>query len=129
MPRSILIVDDDQDISLMLQDRLTSLGFFITTARDGEEGMSMLEVVAADGILLDMQMPVMDGLTMLERVRERYPSMPVIAMTAESNKNKLIQAMELGAQDYLLKPIDCDLLVTKCCRVFESVPMKCHENA
>ncbi len=113
----------------MLQDRLTSLGFFITTARDGEEGMSMLEVVAADGILLDMQMPVMDGLTMLERVRERYPSMPVIAMTAESNKNKLIQAMELGAQDYLLKPIDCDLLVTKCCRVFESVPMKCHENA
>lgn len=120
MSPSILVVEDEEDISLMLQDRLTSLGFYVTTASDGAEGIAMLDVVAVDGILLDMQMPVMDGLTMLEHVRERFPSIPVIAMSAELNKNKLIQAIEQGANDYLLKPIDVDLLSKKCSLIFSS---------
>ncbi len=128
MPRSILIVDDDQDIRLMLQDGLTFLGFYDTTARDGTEGMAMLKVWAIGGILLDMHMPVMNGVVMLEKVRERYPNIPVIAMTAESNKKMLIQAMDLGAQDYLIKPIDSNLLVKKCCTVFEPIQAKCHHK-
>jgi CheY-like chemotaxis protein len=76
--------------------------------------------MAVDGILMDIQMPVMDGLTMLKHVRERYPNIPVIAMSAELNKNKLIQAIELGANDYLLKPIDADLLAKKCSLIFSS---------
>lgn len=113
----------------MLQDRLTSLGFYVTTAKNGVEGIAMLNVLAVDGILLDMQMPSMDGLTMLAHARKLYPSIPVIAMTAESNKNTLVQAMELGARDFLLKPIDRDLLVKKCCTVFGSVQAKCHGEA
>lgn len=120
MSPSILVVEDEEDISLMLQDRLTSLGFYVTTASDGAEGIAMLDVVAIDGILLDMQMPVMDGLTMLKHRRERFPSIPVIAMSAELNKNKLIQAIEQGANDYLLKPIDVDLLSKKCSLIFSS---------
>ena len=120
MSLSILVVDDEQDISLMLHDRLTFLGFVVTTARDGAEGLAMLEVLVVDGILLDIQMPVMDGLTMLGQVRERFPCIPVIVMSAELNKKKLIKAMERGAHDYLLKPIDADLLAKKCCTVFGS---------
>ena len=120
MSLSLLVVEDEQDISLMLQDRLTFLGFYVTLAKNGADGIALLEVLAVDGILLDIQMPVMDGLTMLEHVRERYPSMPVIVMSADVNKDKLIQAMERGANDFLLKPIDVDLLAKKCSLIFSA---------
>jgi len=117
---SLLVVEDEEDISLMLQDRLMFLGFYVTVAGNGAEGMAILERLAVDGILMDIQMPVMDGLTMLKQVKEQYPNIPVIAMSAELNKNKLIQAIELGANDYLLKPIDADLLAKKCSLIFSS---------
>ena len=105
---------------MMLRDRLTFMGFVVTTAQDGAEGLAMLEVLVFDGILLDIQMPVMDGLSMLGKVRERFPCIPVIVMSAELNKKKLIQAIEMGAHDYLLKPIDADLLAQKCNTVFRA---------
>lgn len=120
MTLSLLVVEDEEDISLMLQDRLMFLGFYVTAAGNGAEGMAILERMAVDGILMDIQMPVMDGLTMIKQVKERYPNIPVIAMSAELNKNKLIQAIELGANDYLLKPIDADLLAKKCSLIFSS---------
>lgn len=120
MALSLLVVEDEEDISLMLQDRLMFLGFYVTVAGNGAEGMAILERLAVDGILMDIQMPVMDGLTMLKKVKEQYPNIPVIAMSAELNKNKLIQAIELGANDYLLKPIDADLLAKKCSLIFSS---------
>lgn len=114
MPSSILIVDDDEDISLMLKDRLMYLGFQVMTASHGAEGLAILEQMTVDGILLDIEMPIMDGLTMLDNVQEQYPKIPVIMMTAEQNQKKLIRAIDRGATDYLLKPIDIDLLAKKC---------------
>lgn len=108
----------------MLQDRLTLLGFHASTASHGAEGLAMFEILVFDGILLDIQMPVMDGLTMLDKIRERFPDMPVIMMTAEQNKERILQAMERGANDYLLKPIDLDLLEKKCQAVFGSTRAK-----
>jgi len=118
MALSILVVDDDHDVSLMLKDRLTFLGFFVMTARNGAEAMAMLKILTVDGILLDIQMPEMDGITMLEQLGGQRPGMPVIVMTAELNKKKLLQAMKRGATDYILKPIDADLLAQKCFTVF-----------
>lgn len=120
MSLSLLVVEDEEDISLLLQDRLMFLDFYVTLAKNGAEGLALLEVLAVDGILLDIQMPVMDGLTMLEQVRERYSSIPVLVMSAELNKDKLIQAMERGANDYILKPIDADLLAKKCSLIFSA---------
>jgi len=117
---SLLVVEDEEDISLLLQDRLVFLGFYVALAKNGAEGLALLEVLAVDGILLDIQMPVMDGLTMLDQVRARYSSIPIIVMSAELNKDKLIQAMERGANDYLLKPIDADLLAKKCSLIFSA---------
>ena len=118
MALSILVVEDEEDISLMLQDRLMFLGFYVTVAQNGAAGIAILERMAIDGILMDIQMPVMDGLTMLKHIQEQYPNIPVIAMSAEINKEKLIQAIELGANDYLLKPIDVNLLAKKCTLIF-----------
>ncbi len=120
MARSILVVEDEEDISLMLQDRLMYLGFYVTLAANGAEGIAILERMAIDGILMDIQMPVMDGISMLRRIQERYSNIPVIAMSAEANKDKLIQAIELGAIDYLLKPIDTNLLSKKCTLIFST---------
>ena len=115
---ALLIVEDEEDIRLMLEDRLTSLGYYVIVAQNGVEGLAMLERMAFDGILLDMQMPVMDGLTMLEHVKDEYPKLPVIAMGADFSKDKMIRAIELGANDYLFKPIDVDLLSKKCSLIF-----------
>jgi DNA-binding response OmpR family regulator len=120
MKPKILVVDDDHDIGLMLIDRLVFLGFHAVSASNGAEGLTLLEREAVDGILLDIQMPVMDGLTMLDEVRERYPTIPVIVISAEQNKQKLIQAVERGATDFLLKPIDVHLLAAKCRAIFAS---------
>ncbi len=120
MSLSLLVVEDERDIGLMLQDRLNFLGFYVTLARNGAEGIALLDITAFDGILLDIQMPIMDGLTMLKHIRERFSHIPVIVMSAELNKDKLIQAIEQGAKDYLLKPIDTDLLSKKCSLVFST---------
>ncbi len=120
MSLSLLVVEKDRDIGLMLQDRLNFLGFYVTLARNGNEGMAMLEITAVDGILLDIEMPIMDGLTMLKHIRKRIPNMPVIVMSAELNNDKLVKAIEQGANDYLLKPIDVDLLSKKCSLIFSS---------
>ncbi|GJL52274.1 MAG: hypothetical protein NPIRA01_35010 [Nitrospirales bacterium] len=126
MPAHILVLDDDQDIALMLKDRLNFLGYHATTANNGAEGMAMLETLTIDGILLDVQMPVMDGLTMLKHIQDQHPQVPVIMMTAELNKDSLIQALERGARDYLLKPIDPERLMKKCSTVF--IPRKATVN-
>ena len=88
MALSILVVDDDQDVSLMLKDRLTFLGFYVTTANNGAEAMSMLKTLTVDGILLDIQMPVMNGMTMLEQLREQDAKMPVIVMNCRTKQAK-----------------------------------------
>ncbi len=118
MALSLLVVEDEPDISCMLQDRLSFFGYYVTLAMNGTEGISILERMAIDGILLDIHMPVMDGLTMLRQIHDRYPLVPVMAMSTETNKEKLIQAIELGAKDYLLKPINVDLLFKKCSLIF-----------
>ena len=118
MTLSLLVVEDEVDICCILQDRLSFLGFYVTVAKNGDEGMAILKRMTIDGILLDMHMPVMDGLTMLRQIRDQYPLVPVMVMSTEINKEKLIQAIELGANDYILKPIDIDLLSKKCSQIF-----------
>ena len=121
MAPHILVIDDDQDILLMLQDRLGFLGFEVTTANNGAEGMAILKDTTINGMLLDIQMPVMDGLTMLKHIHERCIYIPIIVMSAELNSKKMIEAIEQGANDYLRKPIAPDLLAKKCQSIFGSM--------
>jgi CheY-like chemotaxis protein len=83
MGKRILIVDDQATIALLLRDRLEKLGFEVETAANSLEGMEILRKVTINGILLDLDMPVMDGLTMLSRLRQRSSTVSVIAMSAD----------------------------------------------
>jgi len=118
MAKHILVVDDDPDIVLALTDRLSNLGFRVTTAGNGAEGMKILEHETVDGVILDLNMPVMDGMTMLTQVRQQFPRMPVIIMSGDENTQRLIRGTMDGATDYIVKPINVDLLVEKWMRIF-----------
>lgn len=117
--KPLLVVDDEEDIHLMLEDRLEAMGYEIVTATNGVEALSMLAQCSVRGILLDLEMPVMDGLTLLRELRRLQIQVPVIVMSAEGNPQKFIKAMKLGAMDCLHKPLDAVLFTQKCRQVFE----------
>ena len=102
----------------MLQDRLKSFGFAVSVAPNGAEGLEKLARMVFDGILLDIQMPVMDGITMLTHIHLLYPRLPVLVMSATSNMELMNEAKKWGARDYLVKPIDLEVLSKKCCDIF-----------
>lgn len=117
--KRLLVVDDNEDIHMMLGNRLEAMGYGVLKAGNGLEALNVLAVVPVVGMLLDMEMPVMDGLTLLRELQYRHMHVPVIVMSAGSDSPKLAQAVELGAIDYLRKPIDTVLLAQKCARLFE----------
>jgi len=103
--RRLLVVDDDPDLRLMLYDRLTGEGYAVETVGSGVEALEKLST-PYDGILLDINLPGIDGLDVLRRIREGHPSTPVIMLTASENKDLAEEALTLGAEAYLLKPFD-----------------------
>lgn len=118
MGKRILVVDDQETIILFLRDRLEKLGFEVATASNGLEGLEVLKAESITGILLDLEMPIMDGLTMLNRLRQRSATLPVIVMSADPTRSTMNKAIEGGARDYLFKPISDYILKHKCLRLF-----------
>ena len=119
MPKRILIVDDEIDIIYFLKDRLEELGYEITTAENGAEGLRIVETQHIDGIILDLEMPVMDGLTMITHLQKRLIRIPILVMSADPTGSLMIEAIVKGAQDYLFKPIASSTLSSKCRQLFE----------
>ena len=104
----LLIVDDDEMNRDMLASRLCRRGYQTTTATDGAEACNLVESNPFDLVLLDVEMPVMSGLTVLSRLRERYSAveLPVILVTGRSDSKDVVQGLDLGANDYITKPVD-----------------------
>ncbi len=117
--KCILIVDDDNDVLLFLGDRLNALGYEVLTATNGQEGLDILQQQSVDGILLDLNMPVMGGIPMLEKLGNTSLSLPVIVMSATGYRSELQQAILKGAMDFLIKPVVAEELTGKCLRLFE----------
>ncbi len=103
---------------MFLQDRLETLGFETGTASQGEEGLKVLDTEPISGILLDLEMPVMDGLTVLSHLQVRFQNIPVIVMSADPTQSTMVEAIKKGACDYLLKPFSLEILRHKCHRLF-----------
>ena len=97
---------------------MEKLGFEVKTATNGVEGIEVLRTESINGILLNLEMPVTNGLTMLSRLRQMATTIPVIAMSADPTRSAMIKAIESGAEDYLFKPISGDILKHKCLRLF-----------
>lgn len=109
MPR-VLVVDDEPDAVELLQEFLTSKGYEVITAEDGEEALDKVKEERPHLILLDVRLPRLNGLEVLKRVREIDREVGVIMVTAVDEEETGRLALDLGAFDYITKPLDLKYL-------------------
>jgi DNA-binding NtrC family response regulator len=109
----VLIVDDDQDIVTMLQDRLDASGYRTLTAGDGQRGIELIEQESPNLVLLDLYLPRLKGMDVLKRMAQnrQIDDIPVIVMTAAGTIPDAVEAMRQGAYDFLTKPLEKDHLL------------------
>jgi len=101
----VLIVDDLTFIKMVLKDLVEKAGFRVVgEASDGEEALRMFEEKRPDIVLMDITMPKMDGLTALQRILEKDPEAKVIMCSALGQQRLILQAIQLGAKDFIVKP-------------------------
>ncbi|MDH5566610.1 MAG: response regulator, partial [Myxococcales bacterium] len=111
MPKGhILAVDDQRYFRELLDGILTEEGFEVQTASGGEEALRILEHSVFDVVVTDLVMPVMSGSDLVQRVKERWPEQEIIVVTGVVDVKSAVEAMKLGATDYLLKPFDRETL-------------------
>lgn len=109
----ILIVDDESSLLEQLREILENQRYIIETAMDGEEALDKLFETAFDAVVLDIMMPKIDGLTVLEQAREAGIDAPVLLLTAKGDVEDRIKGLNLGADDYLPKPFSLDELLAR----------------
>ena len=109
----ILIADDETDISLILKLLLEDVGYRTVRVRDGLEALEQLATAPFELLLLDIRMPRMDGLQVLERTRGDFPELAVVMMTAHGSEDIAVEAMKRGAVDYVAKPFSTDDLLKR----------------
>jgi|TARA_B100000315_G_scaffold221680_1_gene225234 DNA-binding NtrC family response regulator len=116
MKQNILVVDDDAAILEMMHEFLSSEGFTVMTARNGEEGLEKYGAHFDGLVIADLDMPVMGGIEFLERLKKRDPDCIGLIITGQGSMGTCIKSLREGlAYDYLLKPLDhMDLLLTSC---------------
>ncbi len=109
--KSVLIVDDDEDIRANIQDILTDQGYHTATAQDGESALRLLETDVYDVALLDFKMPGMDGATLSRRIKQQCPRLVTIMVTAHAGNQGVQQAQKAGTWKVLRKPVDVSVLL------------------
>ena len=119
MPKAILIVENNEDAIRILQDRLEVWGYHVIIAHTAEEGLKELKKKRVVGVIYELRIPVSDALNSLSNFHQQFPQIPIIATSEETQRHALIEALEQGANDYVIKPIDFELLQGKCQRLFE----------
>ncbi len=110
-PRHIHLVDDDEAIRHSASFMLRHAGFRVQTFSDGPQFLAALDALPEGCVLLDVQMPEMDGLSVLETLQRRGATMPVIVLTGHGNVSVAVQAMKLGATDFVEKPYEKQALL------------------
>ena len=100
----VLVVEDESSISGFIRQGLTEAGFVVDLARTGTDGAHLATTDDYDLVVLDVMLPGLDGWGVLRRIREAHRTMPVIFLTARSQVDERVKGLELGADDYLLKP-------------------------
>ncbi|HEX2941679.1 MAG TPA: response regulator [Rhodopila sp.] len=115
MPRTCLVVDDSRVVRKVARRILEDKGFAVIEAADGQVALNACRAQLPDCVLLDWNMPVMDGLTFLKALRQEFgPDKPtVVFCTTENDMNHIVEAMTNGAQEYIMKPFDADILTCK----------------
>ncbi|MBS7698474.1 MULTISPECIES: response regulator transcription factor [unclassified Chelatococcus] len=109
----ILIVEDDRDINRQLSDALTQAGYVVDKAFDGAEGQFLGETEPYDAIVLDMGLPTVDGIAVLQAWRAAGRTMPVIILTARDRWSDKVQGFDAGADDYVAKPFHMEEVLAR----------------
>src|SRR5690348_9005746 len=104
----ILLVDDDAAIRAVLGSLLKQEGYTVLTAASGGEALALLDKQPIDAVVTDLRMPGMDGMTLLRRVSQAWPEVPVVVLSAHGTVALAVDAMKGGAADFLTKPFDRD---------------------
>jgi two-component system alkaline phosphatase synthesis response regulator PhoP len=122
MGRRLLIIDNEPHICEGLRDRLEAMGYSVLVAHDGRTGLALMALEAKQtpitGVLLDLQMPIMDGIHVLRELRVQHEHVPVVMMTAEPDRRVREEALSLGAKHYIVKPVDAPLFAQICAQTF-----------
>ena len=115
MARLCLVVDDSRVVRKVARRILEAHGFIVAEAADGQQALEACRAQMPDCVLLDWNMPVMNGIDFLKRLRTEYgpEKPPVVFCTTETELTSIEQAMASGAQEYIMKPFDEDILVGK----------------
>jgi len=121
---TILVVDDDPDIREVLRDRLESLGYQVLSASNGREGLELLEKQSPQLLLLDIEMPDMNGLEVLKEIRRRENDVTVVMITAYGTIERAVQAMKQGAYDFISKPFEPDHIALTVQKALEREKLK-----
>ena len=110
---SVLLVDDEKDFLDPLVERMKLRRLNVHGVYNGLDALALLDKKSIDVVVLDVRIPGMDGIETLREIKKRHPLIEVIMLTGHANVGVAIQGMELGAFDYLLKPIEIDQLLYK----------------
>ena len=116
----LLLVDDEKDFVNTLAERLELRGFQVQAALDGESALKIIETDPPQVVVLDVLMPGLSGLYVLQQMKARVPQIPVILLTGRGSATEGAEGMQLGAYDYLMKPINIDNLIRKIERAVQS---------
>jgi two-component system nitrogen regulation response regulator GlnG len=106
----ILVADDEESMRWVLSKALRKKGFSVDLARDGSEALRMIKENPYEMAILDIKMPGLSGLDLLDRIREQHQDLLVVIMTAEASMKNAVEAMKRGAYDYITKPFDLDVI-------------------
>jgi DNA-binding NtrC family response regulator len=113
VPMKLLLVDDEADFRNTLLKRMKRRDVDVNGVDSGEAAIKWLESHAMDVVILDVRMPGMDGIDTLREIKTRHPLIEVIMLTGHASMEVAIEGMEMGAFDYLMKPMDMDELLYK----------------
>lgn len=113
MAEKVLLVDDEKDFLDTLAERMRDRGMDVETTTSAENALRQADEVSYDAVVLDLMMPGMDGIEVLKALKKKNPDIQVILLTGYATLNKGLEAMKLGAMDFIEKPANLKLLTEK----------------
>ena len=109
----VLVVEDEKDLAEIIKQGLEENSFTVEVCNDGEEGLFMAENYPYDAIVLDIMLPSMDGFTVLNKLRAKKVTVPVLVLTARGGMGDKVRGLDTGADDYLVKPFEFPELIAR----------------
>ena len=109
----ILICEDEKDVNRLLKQRLSEEGYSVDTCFDGQSALDYVDATDYDLIVLDVMMPILDGYSVVTNLRENGNQVPVLMLTAKDQISDRVKGLDLGADDYLIKPFSFDELLAR----------------